>query len=276
MAKLLSKIPPFTPGKAGAGIVYQVGKAVSDFKKGDRIAYIQCPGSYAEYFNAPAKFVVKLPAEINFKAAASMMMKGLTAEALIKKIYPVDKKTTIFVHAMAGGVGSFLTAFGKYLGATVIGTVGSKEKIGFVKKLGADLVINRHERNFVKAVLKFTHNQGVNVVYDGIGRATYLDSLQILKEQGLFVDFGQVSGPIDNFNLNLLGAKSKYATFANVNTFVDNLNMMKPMSKDLFNFYIRTSFAKFQNITEFDFADVRKAHELLESGQSLGSIVLKV
>lgn len=195
--------PPLTPGKAGAGIITKLGEGVTNFKIGDRVAYIQTPGAYSEYFTALAKFVVKLPDQISFKEAASMMMKGLTAEALIKKVYPVDSDKTIFIHAMAGGVGSFLTAWGHSLGATIIGTVGTAEKEESARRLGADLVINRHTQDLVKETNSFTHNYGVDVVYDGIGQATVYDSLKILKILGLYVNFGQVSGPVKDFALAL-------------------------------------------------------------------------
>lgn len=213
---------PLTPGKAGAGVVTQVGKGITKFKPGDRVAYIQAPGAYAEYFDAPSKMVVKLPNSISFREAASMMMKGLTADALIKHVYSVDKRKTIFIHAMAGGVGSFLTSWGKFIGATVIGSVGSDSKVGYAKRLGADKVINYHQEDIADTVNTYTSGQGVDVVYDGIGRATIDASLSVLKALGLYVNYGQVSGPINDFALGRLADKTQYVTFANVNTFVDN------------------------------------------------------
>lgn len=267
---------PLTPGKAGAGIITKVGKDVTQFTPGDRVAYIQAPGAYAEYFNAPARMVVKLPDSISFREAASMMMKGLTADALINHVYHAGKGKTIFIHAMAGGVGSFLTAWGKFLGARVIGSVGSKIKIEYAKKLGADKIIDYRQEDIAEAVDSYTDKQGVDVVYDGIGRATVNVSLKILKALGLYVNFGQVSGPVTNFTLGNLAAKTQFVTFANVNTFVDDLNMLPSMSHELFDFYDKSDFKKAQQITEFDFKDVIKAHQLLESGKSLGSIVMKV
>lgn len=267
---------PLTPGKAGAGIITELGEEVTNFEVGDRVAYIQTPGAYSKYFTASAKLVVKLPDNISFKEAASMMMKGLTAEALITRVYPVRYNKTIFVHAMAGGVGSFLTAWGKYLGATVIGTVGTDEKEKSANALGADFVINRHKQDFVNEVNKYTNNQGVDVVYDGIGKATVQNSLKILKDLGLYANFGQVSGPVDNFALGNLAEKTQYVTFANVNTFVDRLGLMQEMSENLFNFYVNSNFRQQQTITEFSFEDVIEAQKLLESGKSKGSIVLKV
>lgn len=267
---------PLTPGKAGAGLVAELGEDATNFKIGDRIAYIQAPGAYSEYFAAPAKLVVKLPEQVSFKEAAAMMMKGLIAEAFVKRVYPVGRNKTVFIHAMAGGVGSFLTAWSKYLGAQVIGTVGTPEKEQVASKLGADLVINRHQQNLVTEVNKFTNKQGVDVVYDGIGKATVQDSVKVLKALGLYVNFGQVSGPVDNFALGNLAEKTQYVTFANVNTFVEDLGLMQEMSHDLFDFYIETGFSKQQVITEYSFDDVAAAQELLESGKSIGSIVLKV
>lgn len=267
---------PLTPGKAGAGIITKVGANVTKLSKGDRVAYIQAPGAYAEYFNAPAKMVVKLPDDISFREAASMMMKGLTADALINHVYPVDKSKTIFIHAMAGGVGSFLTAWGKSLGATVIGSVGTDSKTVYAQKLGADKVISYHHEDISEMVNTFTGQKGVDVVYDGIGKATVDVSLEMLKPLGLYVNFGQVSGPITNFTLGTLAAKTQYVTFANVNTFVDDLSMLQQMSNELFTFYVNANFKDEQEITEFDFDDVVEAHKLLESGRSQGSIVMRV
>lgn len=268
--------PPLIPGKAGAGVVAKLGPNVTKFNPGDRVAYIQAPGAYAEYFNAPAKMVVKLPDNISFREAASMMMKGLTADALIKHVYSVNHDKTIFIHAMAGGVGSFLTAWGKLLGATVIGSVGGDSKVEYAKRLGADKVINYHQEDITKTVNSYTGHKGVDVVYDGIGKATVDVSLEILKALGLYVNFGQVSGPITDFALGRLAAKTQYATFANVNTFVDDLGMLQQMSNELFKFYVSSNFKVNQEITEFSFDDVKEAQKLLESGKSQGSIVMKV
>lgn len=268
--------PPLTPGKAGAGVIVKVGAKVKDLKIGDRVAYIQAPGAYSEYFNAPARLVVKLPDSISFKAAAAMMMKGLTANALVKRVYPVSVNKTVFIHAMAGGLGSFITAWSKILGATVIGTVGDDKKAQYAKSLGADKVINYHHDDVLPTVMNFTKNTGVNVVYDGIGQATVNESLKMLGPQGMYVNFGQVSGPVNDFSLGILAEKTQYATFANVNTFVDDLSLLQAMSDELFTFYQETAFAKNQTITEFSFDEVIAAHQLLESGQSHGSIVMKV
>ncbi len=267
---------PLTPGKAGAGIITKAGANVTRFNPGDRVAYIQAPGAYAEFFNAPAKMVVKLPDDISFCEAAAIMMKGLTADALIKHVYPVDRNKTIFIHAMAGGVGSFLTAWGKSLGATVIGSIGNDAKAVYAQKLGADKVINYHHEDISEMVNTFTGQKGVDVVYDGIGKATVNASLEMLKHLGLYVNFGQVSGPITNFTLGTLAAKTQYVTFANVNTFVDDLGMLQQMSNELFTFYVNANFKDEQEITEFDFDDVVEAHKLLESGRSQGSIVMRV
>ena len=267
---------PLTPGKAGAGVIAKIGAKVTDLQVGDRVAYIQTPGAYAEYFNASAKLVVKLPDSISLKAAAAMMMKGLTANALVKHVYPVGVNKTVFIHAMAGGVGSFLTAWSKFLGATVIGTVGDDEKAQYAKSLGADKVINYHHDDVLPTVMNFTKNTGVNVVYDGIGQATFNDSLKVLGPQGMYVNFGQVSGSVNDFSLGILAEKTQYVTFANVNTFVDDLDLLQQMSNELFAFYQETDFARAQTVTEFSFDEVVAAHQLLESGKSHGSIVMKV
>lgn len=267
---------PLTPGKAGAGVIDNVGSNVKGFEPGDRVAYIQAPGAYAEYFNAPAKMVVKLPDEISFQESAAMMMKGLTAEALVKHVYPVDKDKTVFIHAMAGGVGSFITSWSKNLGATVIGSVGTDYKVEYAKRIGADKVINYHQEDILKEVNDYTTQKGVDVVYDGIGKKTVDVSLKILKLLGLYVNFGQVSGPVENFSLSSLASKSNYATFADVNTFVEDLGMLQQMSDDLFEFYVKSDFKKEQRITEFKFEDVVESQKFLESGKSHGSIVMKV
>ena len=198
---------PFTPGSEASGEVVSVGSGVTEFKAGDRVAYGTMIGSYAEERLIPAEKLVKIPDEISYETAAVMMLKGMTAQYLVKQTYPIEPGDIMLVHAAAGGMGQILCQWGKALGGTVIATVGSADKAEIAKSKGADHVINYREEDFVARVKEITKGELADVVYDGVGKDTYPASLDCIRRKGLFVSFGSASGQIENFNLMLSGAE---------------------------------------------------------------------
>jgi NADPH2:quinone reductase len=204
---------PFVPGNEGAGEVIAVGKGVKDFKEGDRVGYAALPGSYSEERLVDTRYLVKLPKAISFETAAAMMLKGLTAQYLLRRTFRVKEGHTVLVHAAAGGVGLILCQWAKALGATVIGTVGSPEKAKLARKAGAKHTILYNEEDFVERVAAITKGRKCDVVYDSVGRATFPGSLDCIRPLGMFASFGSSSGPVEAFNINLLSAKgSLFAT----------------------------------------------------------------
>src|SRR3954447_14841809 len=198
---------PFTPGVEGAGVVEAVGPDVTSVKPGERVAYAGPIGGYAEVRLIPADRVVKLPDAISSEQAAAMMLKGLTAEMLIQRVYPVKSGETILVHAAAGGVGLILCQWAKALGATVIGTVGSDEKAELARAHGCEHPIVYTRQDFVAEVERITGGAKVPVVYDGVGRDTFLKSLDCLARRGMMASFGNSSGAVEPFEPGVLAMK---------------------------------------------------------------------
>ena len=189
-------------GAEASGIIKEIGSQVKNFTIGDRVCYAGAPlGSYSSERNYPIKNLVKIPKEIDFDIAAALMTKGLTTFYLLHKTYPVSSNETILFHAAAGGVGQIFCQWAKSLGCKVIGTVGSDEKISIAKKNGCDFVINYSKDDFVKKVLEITKGKGVPVVYDGVGKNTFNDSIKCLKIRGMMVSFGNASGPVLNIDV---------------------------------------------------------------------------
>src|SRR5690242_9088813 len=226
---------PFVAGNEGAGEVDAVGDGVSDFKVGDRVAYVAGPGSYIAQRILPADRAVKLPDKISYEQAAGMMLKGMTAQYLIRRTFKTEKGHTILVHAAAGGVGLILCQWGKHLGATVIGTVGSKDKADLAKKNGADHTILYKDEDFVAKVKEFTGGKLCDVVYDGVGKTTFPASLDCIRPLGMFVSFGSSSGQIDAFNINILQTKgSLFATRPTLNHYAATRKDLLATANDLF------------------------------------------
>ena len=189
-------------GAEAAGIIKEVGSKVEGFSVGDKVAYAGAPlGAYSSGRNYPIKNLVKIPDGISLEIAATLMTKGLTAYYLLNKTYKVSANETLLFHAAAGGVGQVFCQWAKSLGCKVIGTVGSDEKINIAKKNGCDLVINYTKDNFVKKTLEFTKGKGVPVVYDGVGKSTFHQSIECLKTRGMMVSFGNASGSLDNIDV---------------------------------------------------------------------------
>ncbi len=265
---------PFTPGGEGAGEVLEVGAGVKDFKPGDRVAYAGPPGGYAEERNIPAQFLVKLPRGVDDDIAAAMMLKGLTAQYLLRQTYKVKEGDWILVHAAAGGVGQILCHWGRALGARVIGTVGSADKAKIAKKCGAQYTILYREEDFAKRVETITKGQKCAVVYDGVGKATFPASLDCLKPFGVFASYGSASGGIDAFDIGLLARKgSLFATRPTLFTFMADRERLEKMARDLFR-AVGNGDVKIQIGRKLLLAEAPEAHRALEARETTGSIVL--
>ncbi|KUL96293.1 quinone oxidoreductase [Bosea sp. WAO] len=265
---------PFTLGNESAGDVLAVGPNVSEFKPGDRIACVAGLGAYAEERIVPAAAAVALPDAVSYEAAASMMLKGLTAEYLLHRTYKVKPGDTILVHAAAGGTGTILCQWGKALGAKVIGTAGSKEKADIARAHGADHVILYGEENVSVRVKEITGGQGCDVVYDGVGKDTFIASLDSLKPFGLLASFGNASGAVDGVNLGILASKgSLYVTRPTLNTHTAKRETMVEMAKNLFGAVSSGKVTVAIN-ARFPLAEAAAAHRALESRGTTGSTVI--
>ncbi|MBB3809111.1 quinone oxidoreductase family protein [Pseudochelatococcus contaminans] len=265
---------PFVPGNEGAGEVVIVGEGVSEFTPGDRVAYTSHLGAYADQTVVPAELVVKLPGSVGFEMAAASLLKGLTAEYLLHRTFDISPGNVILIHAAAGGVGLILTQWAKHLGATVIATAGSPEKVELVRSKGADHVIDYTKDDFVTAVRDITGGRGVDVVYDGVGKATYPASLDVLRPLGLFVSFGNASGVIDNFDILLLGQKgSLFVTRPTLGTFTKNREILLEQAERLFH-VIGDGAVQVAINGHYPLAQAADAHRALQSRQTTGATVL--
>ena len=265
---------PFTPGSEGAGVVEAVGPKVKELKVGDRVAYSGPVGAYAEVLLRPAARLVKIPAGIDDKTAAAMMLKGLTAQYLLRRTYRVKKGDTILMHAAAGGVGLILCQWAKALGATVIGTVGSDEKAALAKKAGCKHVIVLAREKFVDRVKEITKGKGVPVVYDGIGKDTFMDSLDCLAPLGLMASFGNASGAVTQFNPGVLAQKgSLFLTRPTLNTYAASREDLVKGAAELFS-VVKSGKVRISVNQTYPLRDAAQAQRDLESRKTTGSTVL--
>ena len=268
---------PATPGMEGAGIVEAIGKDVTEVAEGDRVAYAGLPpGAYAEVRRIPAHRLVKIPSDITTEQAAAMMLQGMTARYLLKGCYPVASGDTILIHAVAGGVGQLACQWAKYLGATVIGTVGSTAKAELARANGCDKVILYKEVDFAEQVAEFTDNRGVDVVYESVGQATFMKSLDCLRPMGMMVSFGQASGPIPAFDLSILAAKgSLFLTRPSLMTYTAKRKDLLVHANDLFDF-IRNAGVRINIGQRYPLSQVMQAHQDLENRKTSGATVLTI
>ncbi|MGQ0674982.1 MAG: quinone oxidoreductase family protein [Rhodospirillales bacterium] len=265
---------PFTLGMEGAGVVEAVGPKVKEFKTGDRVAYAQPIGSYTERCLRPADRVVKVPTGVDDRTAAAMMLKGMTAWYLCKRTYRVKKGDAVLVHAAAGGVGQILAQWAKHLGARVIGTVGSEAKAALAKKAGCKDVIVLGQGKFSDKVKELTKGAGVPVVYDGIGKDTFMDSLDCLGPFGLMVSYGNASGPVPPVNLGILGPKgSLYVTRPTLMTYTAKRADLVQAAKDLFA-VVKAKKVRIAINQTYPLAEAAQAHRDLEARKTTGSTVL--
>jgi NADPH2:quinone reductase len=265
---------PFVNGSEGAGEVIAVGSGVTDLKVGDRVAYVHPMGGYAEERLLPAARAVKLPNNISYDQAAAMMLKGMTAQYLLRRTFNVKKGDTILVHAAAGGVGVILCQWGKALGATVIGTVGSEDKGKIATDNGADHIIYYRKEDFAARVKEITGGKLCDVVYDGIGKTTFPASLDCIRPLGMFVSFGSASGQIDAFNINILQTKgSLFATRPTLNTYAAKREDLLAIAGDLFD-VVGSGKVKIPINQKYQLKDAVKAQQDLESRNTTGSTIL--
>ena len=268
---------PLILGGEGAGVVEAVGEGVTHLKVGDRAAYAGGPGSYCELRVMPAKTVCKLPDAISFETGAAMMLKGLTAQYLLKKTLPqggLQAGDFVLFHAAAGGVGLIATQWAKALGYRLIGTAGSDAKCALAKELGASHVINYAKEDFLVRVKEITGGKGVKVVYDSVGKDTWDKSLDCLQPFGLMASFGNASGPVAPFAPGILGAKgSLYVTRQTLFTHITTREATQAMADDLFA-VVLSGDVKIRIDQRFPLADVQAAHRALEARQTTGCTIL--
>ena len=264
-------------GGEGAGVVEEIGSGVTDLKPGDRVAYGAAPiGAYAEARLIPANRLIKLPDSIDDKTAAAMMLKGLTAQYLIRQTYRVKSGDTILLHAAAGGVGTILSQWAKHLGAIVIGTVGNEEKAKLAKAHGCAHTIIYTKEDFVKRVDEITGGKKVPVVYDSVGKDTFLKSLDCLAPLGVAALFGASSGNVDPLNLGLLAQKgSLYVTRPTLNTYAAKHDALVAMAKELFE-VVQSGAVKIEVHQTYPLKDAAKAHADLAARKTTGSTVFLV
>ncbi|CAG4912465.1 quinone oxidoreductase family protein [Paraburkholderia saeva] len=262
-------------GMEAAGEVTETGAGVTGVKVGDRVAYVaRPPGAYAEERVLPAAQVVKLPDAISYEDAASAMLQGLTAQYLLRRTYPVKAGDTILIQAAAGGVGLLACQWAKALGATVIGTVGSDEKAEIAKAHGCDHAIVYTRENFTKRVREITNGAGVPVVYDSIGKDTFTASLDCLAPLGMFVSFGNASGPLPPIDSSeFAGRGSLFFTRPTLFTYIGKRADYDAMATELFD-VIATGKVKTSVNQRYALADVGRAHADLEGRRTTGSTVL--
>jgi NADPH:quinone reductase len=264
-------------GSEAAGVVLELGPGVTDLKAGDRVAYGSSPlGAYAEERLIPADRLIKLPDGIDDKTAAAMMLKGLTVQYLIRQTHRVKSGETILLHAAAGGIGLILGQWAKHLGATVIGTVGSDEKAKLAQAHGCAHTIVYSREDFVKRVEEITDGKKVPVVYDSVGKDTFLKSLDCLAPLGLVALFGQSSGSVEPLNLGLLAQKgSLYVTRPTLNTYGAKRENLVAMAKELFD-VVLSGAVKIEVNQTYPLKDAAKAHADLAARKTTGSTVLLI
>ena len=266
---------PATPGMEGAGVVVALGEGVDGLAVGDRVAYAGLPpGAYAEERLIPAHRLVKLPDGISDRQPAGMMLQGMTVQYLLRSTFHVKPGDTILFHAAAGGVGLIACQWAKHLGATVIGTVGSQEKAELARAHGCDYPLLYRDEDWVARVREITDGEGVPVVYDSIGKDTFMKSLDCLRPLGLMVSFGQASGPVGAFDAGVLAAKgSLFLTRPTLMTYTANREDLLASAMELFD-VVMSGAVKIEIKQTYPLAEAARAHRDLEARRTTGSTVL--
>ncbi len=265
---------PAIPGMEAAGVVESVGDGVSDFKPGDRAAYAGVPGAYAQVRCIAAHRLVPLPEKIDAVQAAAMMLQGMTARYLLFGCYPVKAGDRILIHAAAGGVGTIVSQWASHLGAEVFGTVGSAEKAEKAKANGCHHPILYNEVDFSEQIKTLTNGRGVDVVYDGVGQATFMKSLDCLRPMGTMVSFGQSSGSVPPVDISVLSAKgSLFLTRPSLMAYTAERKELLAHARDLFDVVAKGAVKIFASRT-YALKDAMLAHEDLEGRRTTGSVVL--
>ena len=262
-------------GLEGSGIITEVGSNVTNFKTGDKVAYAAIPlGSYSTHRNFPASKIVKIPDGVDFDIAATLMTKGLTTYYLLHQTYKVKSGETILFHAAAGGVGQIFGQWAKSLGCTVIGTVGSDEKIEIAKNSGYEHVINYSKEDFAKKVKELTEGKGVPVVYDGVGKNTLESSLECLKMRGMMVSFGNASGPLSDINVpKMLQPKGLFFVRPSMQQYLSTKEELDNAANIMFE-KIKSGKVKIEIFKKYKLEEVIEAHKDLEGRKILGPAVI--
>ena len=262
-------------GLEAAGIIEKTGKNVGDFKVGDKVAYAAAPiGSYSSHRNYPVKSLVKVPDGIDLEVVATLMTKGLTTFYLLHKTYVVKSGQTILFHAAAGGVGQIFCQWAKSLGCSVIGTVGSDEKIDIAKKFGCDHVINYSKDDFQKKVMEITNEEGLPVVYDGVGKVTMEKSLGCLKMRGTFVSFGNASGKLDPLDVGkLIAPKGLFLTRPSIAHYTATRKDLDEAANKLFEM-VKQEKVKIDIFKKYSLNDVINSHRDLEARKIIGPAII--
>jgi len=265
---------PLTPGGEAAGVVVELGEGVTELKVGDRVAYAGAPGSYAEERVMPTERLVKVPDGVTDEEAAGMMLKGMTAEYLLRRTYAVKPGDNVLYHAAAGGVGLIFGQWAKHLGVDVIGTVGSAQKAELAKAHGYAHVVNYRETDFVKAVAEITGGRKCDVVYDSVGKDTFDGSLDCLRPRGMLVSFGQSSGPVPPFNLGILSQKgSLFLTRPTLFAYIATRAELEESAAALFE-VVRSGAVKIRVNQRYPLSEAAQAHADLEGRRTTGTTVL--
>ena len=262
-------------GLEAAGKIDEVGSNVKEFNKGDNIAYAAMPiGSYAQQRIIPSKIAIKVPDGISFQQAATLITKGLTVNYLITKTYNLKAGETVLFHAAAGGVGQIFAQWANSIGAKVIGTVGSDEKIKIAKENGYEHVINYTKEDFTKKVMEITNNEGVPAVFDGVGKNTFKGSLACLKTRGMMISFGNASGPLDPVNVPKdIQPKGLYLTRPSIAQYFTNRKELQTGADEVFE-KVKFGKIKIKISKEYKLAEAKKAHEDLEARKLTGPAIL--
>jgi NADPH:quinone reductase len=265
---------PFVDGQEAAGTVTEVGSEVKSVKPGDRVAYSNVIGSYAEYAAVPAERLVQVPDKISDQQAAAAMLQGMTAHYLINTTYPLKKGETALIHAAAGGVGLLLVQMAKNIGARVIGTAGSEEKAKLARDAGADEVIIYTNQDFDAETKRLTENKGVHVVYDGVGKSTFEKGLNVLRPRGYMVLFGGASGAVSPFDPIALSQKgSLFVTRPSLVHYIATRQELEHRSSDVFNMIVAGKL-KLRVGHVYKLEEVQQAHRDLEGRNTTGKILL--
>ncbi|MEJ2223090.1 MAG: quinone oxidoreductase [Desulfobacterales bacterium] len=266
---------PVIPGMEGAGIVEAVGEGVTEVAAGDRVAYAGLPpGAYAEARLIPADRLVKVPDAISARQAAAMMLQGMTARYLLRGCYDVKAGDTILIHAAAGGVGLIVCQWASHLGATVIGTAGSEDKAELARSHGCHHTILYNEEDFAERTREITGGKGVDVVYDSVGQATFMQSLDCLRPMGMMVSFGQSSGLVPAFDPGLLSAKgSLFLTRPTLMTYTAERDALLAHAHDLFE-VVQSGAVKIEIQQTYPLSEAARAHQDLEARKTTGSTIL--
>jgi NADPH:quinone reductase len=265
---------PFVIGQEGAGIVTEIGSEVKSLRVGQRVAYSNVQGSYAEYAAVPAWRLVPIPDGVTDQQAAAAMLQGMTAHYLVHSTYPLRQGETALIHAAAGGVGLILVQMAKQIGARVIATVGSEEKAQLVREHGADEVILYHQQDFEAETKRLTDGKGVHVVYDGVGKTTFMQGLNVLRPRGYMVLFGGASGPVPPFDPMILSQRgSLFLTRPTLHNYVSTPAELEQRAGDVLNAVAQHKLS-LRIAHVYPLSDAPQAHRDLEARKTTGKLLL--